>query len=250
MGVRKLNFNFIDFAIIILLMLGGVNGYGKGFIGSIVGFLGSILALVLAVRFYKPFAGLLNAKFGILSGIHSFLTEHLPLPLEVSTAPLNAAGINLLMIKVNSMVLPQFIKEKIISEAQEIIYGASQLRLTTIGEVLTFIVAITLLNGLALIILWFLLTNLLHLAARLLSKSLDNTFLGGINRLGGFMVGIALNALGLMVFFGIFTLFLEVTDQAGSSMLAAIGKTVNQSYLVPYFKEGYGVLLSKVISLI
>jgi len=244
------NFNFIDFAIIILLILGGLSGYRQGFIGSIVGFLGSIIALILSIQFYKPFAGLLNTKFGILSSIHSFLTEHLPLPLEVSTAPLNAAGINLLILKVNTMALPEFIKKQIIEQAQGLIYSASQFGLTTIGEVLTFIVAMTLLNGLALIILWFLLTNLLHLAAKILSKSLDNTLLGGINRLGGLFVGTALNVLGLMVFFGVFTLFLEVTGQASSSMLVAISKTVNQSVLVPYFKEGYAILLSKVIKLI
>jgi len=245
-----MGFNFIDYAIIILLLLGALNGFRKGFIGSIVGFLGSIAALLLSVKFYKSFAGLLNEKYGILSSIYGFLAEHMPLPLEVSTAPLNATGINLLILKLNSMTLPEFIKTQVANQAQDLFQSASQLGLSTIGEVLTYIVATTLLNGLAFIILCFLLTNLLHLVARILSKSLDNTFLGGINRFGGLVVGAGLNGLGLMVFIGIFTLFLEVAGQADSSMLVAIGNTANQSVLVPYFKQGYGILLSKAISLI
>ncbi|KJS20034.1 MAG: hypothetical protein VR72_16475 [Clostridiaceae bacterium BRH_c20a] len=245
-----MGFNFIDFAIIILMLLGALNGFRQGFIGSIVGFLGSIVALLLSVKFYKTFAGLLDGKFGILSGIYGFLAEHMPLPLEVSTAPLNTTGINLLILKLNSMNLPEFFKGQVTNQAHELLQSASQLGLSTIGEVLTYIVATTLLNGFALIFLWFILTNLLHLVARILSKSLDNTFLGGINRFGGLVVGAGLNALGLMVFIGIFTLFLEVVGQADASMLVAIGKTVNQSVLVPYFKLGYGIILSKVISLI
>lgn len=238
-----MDLNFIDFAIIILLFLGGLHGYRKGFIRSIVGFLGSIMALILSIKFHKPFAGLLNEKFGILPVVHRFLIEHLPLPLEVSTASLDTTGLNFLIFKINSMALPQFIKEQVIGEAQKLMLSASQFGLNSIGEILTFIVAMTLLNGFALILLWVLLTNLLQLLAKVLSKSLENTFLGGINRLGGLIVGLSLNVLGLVVFFGIFNLFLEVVGQANSSMLVAIGKTVNQSVLVPYFKEGYNLLL-------
>lgn len=244
------NFNFIDFTLIILLALGALNGYRKGFIGSIVGLLGSIIALFLSIKFYRPMADLLNSKFAILEGTHSFLVKHLPFPLEVSTAPLNAIGLDLLILKVKSMALPEFIQEQIIQEGQKIVSSALDLGITTIGEVLTYIVATTLLNGLALVILWFILTNLIYLAARVLGKSLDNTFLGSINRLAGLFLGLVLNALGLMVFFGIFTLFLEITDQANSSMLVTIGKTVNQSVLVPYFKEGSTFLLSKLISMV
>lgn len=242
--------NFIDFAIIILFGLAAIKGYRKGFIGSLIGFLGGIIALVLSIQLYIPFAGLLNAKFGILSSIHSFLTQHLPLPLEVSAVPINARGTNILLEKIQGMALPQFIKIQVIEQAQEIMLSSAQLGLNTIGEVLIFLVARTLLNGLALIILWVVLTNLLHWVAVILSKSLDSTFLGGVNRLGGLVVGIALNSLALMVFFGIFTLFLEVINQADSSMLVAIGKNVNQSVLVPYLLEGYKLVLGKVISFI
>ncbi|MGI6227776.1 MAG: CvpA family protein [Peptococcales bacterium] len=245
-----MNFNFIDFIIIILLFCGGFYGYRKGFIGSIVGFIGSILALVLAVKFYKPFADFLNSKFGLLQGIHGFLVEHLPLPVEVSTAPLSKSGFHLLAYKVYSMALPDFIKEQIVNEAEKLILSANQLGLTTIGEVLIYIIAMTLLNGLALILLWVLLTNLLRILAKILSKTLDNTFLGSINRFGGLIVGTALNILGLTIFLGMFTLFLEVVGQANASVLVAVGKTVNQSVLVPYFIQGYQLLLSKLISLI
>lgn len=245
-----MEFNFIDFGIMILVGFAAINGFRKGFIGSMVGFFGSIIALVLAIKLYRPFAGLLNAKFGILAIIHSFLANHLPLPQEVSAVPINGMGSDLLIYKISNMALPGFIKTQIIEQAQEIMLISAQLGLTTIGEVLIFIVAKTLLNGLALIILWVLLTNLLHLTGTILSKSLDNTLLGGINRLGGLIVGMALNCLGLMVFFGIFTLFLEVTSQANSSSLVKIGNTVNQSVLVPYFIKGYELLLSRVLSFI
>ncbi|MFZ7102957.1 MAG: CvpA family protein [Peptococcaceae bacterium] len=243
-------FNFVDFAIIILLLLGALNGYRKGFIGSLVGFIGSIAALLLSVKFYKPFAGLLNEKFGILSGIHGFLTNNIPLPVEVSTVPINEWGLEALMLKVNSMFLPDFIKNQIIEQIRSYAQIAGQLGLTNAGELLTYIVAITLLNGLALILLWFIIDKAFIIIAGIFSKSLDKTFLGGVNRVGGLVVGISLNILGLMVFFGVFSLFLEVTSQAQSSMLVAIAKTVNQSALVPYFKEGYSIVLSKVINLI
>ncbi|MDK2822762.1 MAG: hypothetical protein PWQ67_2040 [Clostridia bacterium] len=245
-----MNFNFIDFAIIILLILGAFNGYRQGFIGSLVGFLGSIVALLLSIKFYKPFAGLLNEKFGILSSIHGFLSEHLPLPVEVSTAPINQTGLNILIMKVNSMTLPEFIKQQVIEQAQNLAHTAGQFGIANAGELLTYIVAITLLNGLALLLLWFLIDKILFIVAKILSRSLDNTFLGGVNRIAGLVMGIAINALGLIVFVGILTLFLEVTGQARSSMLVALAKTANQSVLVPYFKQGYNIILSKVISFI
>jgi len=245
-----MNFNFIDFAIIILLALGALNGFRNGFIGSLVGFVGSIAALLLSIKFYRPFAVLLNEKFGILSVVHGFLSKNLPLPLEVSSAPISQSGIDVLAMNISKMALPEFIKIQVIEQAQSLSLTAGQLGLTTVGEMLTFIVATTLLNGLALLLLWFIVDKILSLVAKILSRSLDNTFLGGINRFAGLLVGAALNALGLMVVIGILTLFLEVTSQAQTSILVAIAKTVNQSVLVPYFKQGYEVILSKVISFI
>lgn len=245
-----MGFNLIDFAIVILLIIGAINGYRKGFIASLVGFLGSIVALFLSIKFYRPFAGVLNEKFSILAGIHGFLAKHLPLPLEVSTAPVNQRGIEVLAVSINKMMLPEFIKDQVIEQAHNLAQTVGQLGLSTIGDLLTFIIATTLLNGLALLILWFLIDKSILLMAKILSKSLDNTFLGGINRFGGLLVNTALNVIAMMVIIGIFTFFLEVTSQANSSMLVAIAKTVNQSVLVPYFKQGYVVILSKVISFI
>ncbi|MFZ5945012.1 MAG: CvpA family protein [Bacillota bacterium] len=245
-----MDFNFIDFAIIILLMLGALNGFRQGFIGSLVGFLGSIAALLISIKYYKPFAGLLNEKFGILSGIHGFLTEHLPLPLDVSAFPVNNIGLSVLEMKIETMVLPEFIKKQVIEHAANFAGTSELLGLSNIGELLTYLVAVTLLNGLALLLLWVILNNVFLICAKVFSKSLDNTFLGSINRLGGLFVGTVLNALGLVVFIGIFTLFLQVTEHADSSMLVAVAKTVNQSTLVPFFQEGYKIILGKIISLL
>lgn len=246
-----MKFNYLDFAIIILLSFAAIKGYRKGFIESLVGFLGSIVALVLSVKLNKPFAGLLNEKFGILSCIHGFLAQHMPFPLEVSTVFVNnPVGRELFLQKINNMALPAFIKMEIIEEIEEILLSSAQLGLATIGEVFTYLVARTLLNGLALIILWIVLSNLLRLAANILSKSLDNTILGGINRLGGLIITLALNCLGLMIFFGIFTLFLKVLNQGNSTLWTVIGTAINQSVLVSYLLEGYRLLLSRVINLI
>lgn len=245
-----MNFNLVDIGIILLLFLGALNGYRKGFIGSLVGFMGSIAALFLSIKFYKAFAVFLNEKFGLLASIHGFISKNIPFPLEISTAPINEWGLTTLALKINSMVLPEFIKKQIIEQIYSYSQIADQLGISGAGELLTYIVSITLLNGLALVLLWFIIDKALVITAHIFSRSLDNTFLGGINRIGGLLMGSALNILALMVFFGIFTIFLEVTSQGQTSILVTIAKTVNQSVLVPYFKEGYSVVLSKVVSLL
>lgn len=235
----------LDVIILVVLLIGASSGYKKGIIGSLVGLFGNIVALLLAVKSYRPVAHLLDSQWSLASKIHVFLLSRCPEPLEASNlVPINDSGMQILFTKIEQMVLPEWVKSKIILESFNLAKLTDHLGLINIGEILTFIVARIILNGLVFLLLWFLLTKFIYLFAQFISKNLDGIFIiGSINRLGGFLSGFALSALAIMVLAGLNNLFWEITKLVEP-------ETVSNSSLLPYFKTSYDLLLSKILTFI
>lgn len=71
-NVPLLNFNFIDIAIVIVILIYAVEGYAIGFLRATLDFISFIFAFLFALAFYPLFA--------------SFFTEYLTIPLGFSNA--------------------------------------------------------------------------------------------------------------------------------------------------------------------
>lgn len=56
--------NWLDILILLIISLSAFFGYRKGFLRKVLGIAGIILGFILAVRFYKPIAGLLSGLVG------------------------------------------------------------------------------------------------------------------------------------------------------------------------------------------
>ena len=245
-----MDFNIVDVIIIILVGLGAVKGYRRGFFGSLVGLFGTLFALLITVKTYKPVVEFLEEKFALLEIVHGFLVKNLPLPLEVSTAPLNAQGLSILADRIQNMFLPLFLKEKIMSLAFELSFTVAQMGITTVGELLNYVLAILFINGLVFLLLWFIISAGMRLISKLLTDSLDDTILGSLNRLAGLVVGTTINIVVLMVVIGVMSTFFGNIGQAANDLPAAWVAPLEKSVLLPYFMQAYGLILSKSISVL
>ena len=249
-GVIGMEYNLVDVLIVLVITLSALKGYRNGLVGSVVNFFGSILALIFSIKFYKSVVQALEAKFEIVTLFAGFLEDKVSLPMEVGTLPVGANGIFLLKASIEQMALPSIVKEQMVIKIQDLMQVASQLGISTTGGLLTYLIALTLINGLVFILLWFLGQQMISLIAKFFSSAFDHTFIGLINHVAGFLIGAALSILGLMITIGLANLLLEITQGIQFAPILAIADKINQSRLVPYLQLGYDMILAKIITFI
>lgn len=246
----RVQYNFVDILIVLIIALSALKGYRNGLLGSVVNFFGSIMALIFSIKFYKTVVQALEDNFNLVSYFSAFLGDKIPLPIEVGTLPVGANGISLLKASIEQMSLPSIIKEQMIMKIQELVQFAHQLGITTTGELLTYLIALTIINGIALILLWYLTQRVILIITRLFSSTLDHTLIGTVNHFAGFFIGATLSILGLMITLGLANLLLEITQGIESVTILNIADRINQSKLVPYLQLGYDMILAKIITFI
>jgi uncharacterized membrane protein required for colicin V production len=218
--------NILDLLILILLVLGAVQGFRRGLIstaGGLVGFLGG---LTLAGRYYVPFSNILGEKLGLRALFARIL---LPLLAGLPTAGKGNLWPWISAVTTSSSGQPQTgfppsLWEPLLG-LKAGLSGAS--RDLLLADALVKVIAFALIFGAVGLAVGY--------CAALISKLLPLLFLGGINRLGGLVLGLLVSILDLVVVIGLLTpvviSFAVSIPVYGGDLLAAWHNAV----LVPYF---------------
>lgn len=246
-----MSLNVIDFGILIILAIGACKGYFKGLIGSCVGLVGGILALILANAYYKEFVGLLNEYLGVLDKFYNFMLDKMPLFIQNLTMPIDENGLYMFKTLVDKLMIPEWVKTQILTLANSLANTTEAIGISNVGEMMTYIICLMIINLLAFLLLWFLISKGVNLIASFLTNSMDSVIiLGKVNRLSGLLVGALLYSLIIAVFVGMSTMVIDILPHFEDSKITVMADLSDKSMLVPYFKQGYKLLLSKFISFI
>lgn len=240
--------NFIDYAIIIIIILGAINGYRNGLIQSVVGLAGNLLALYLAIKYRKPFGDLLDTKFGLAQSLKDFLTYNLPMPIPVTTHQIDQLPYANIIKYINDMGLPEVIKNQLIFYIDKITLSIGNTGVFSLGELFIQLITSSLVYGISLLLIWVAVDKLLTIIAAVITKAMGQGVFGSLNRGLGILVGVSISLISLTVIIGVLSPLISIGSVAEKSVLSAFSKTISESQTVPYFISIWNILLGKIVT--
>lgn len=238
--------NIIDLIIIGLMLLGAVGGYQRGFLGSIVGLFSSILGLLAAYHYYPVLAMWSNDQFQLEQRMAEFFQEHLPLPQAVSQFRIDKIPFPDLSQYLDKLDLPGALQGQLVPYLQRLSFDMTVQYQQKLGQILYQFLASIILNGIAFLIIWFIVDRSINLLLYLYTRMIKGNLLGAYDSIGGFIVGILLTFLTLTIFLGLVTPLLNFAGLAQPTLFTAVLKTMGESVLIPYFVVSFNFLSTKI----
>lgn len=238
--------NIVDLVIIVSLVLGAINGYRRGLFGSLCGLAANLLGLFAAVKYYPHLSAWLNHNFSLSLQVSQFFKTHVMLPPAISTLQFTKIPLPDLLKQLEGTNLPPEIKHHLLEYLQK--WWTSLSSFSNLGELIHYLVAVALINGLAFFFIWLVVDKAAALLAEGLTRCTNNSLIGDFNRLSGAIIGVGLRALGLTIILGIANPLLSLASAAQPSLFSSVLKTMNQSQLVPSFTSAFTLLFSKLIA--
>lgn len=174
--------NSLDLILLVFLFLVAWRGFRDGFIRSVIGLAGFIMALGVAYHYYQPLTAFLNQTWHLQDKLQPLLSGLIKLPAPVAQLPLQSLPTGQIITLGHQMGLPQ--------GWLAALQGWSANSTTTLGEVLNNLVSKGLVQGLVFLLLLLIGKYILGLAAGLLTGLVNFGPLGAANRLAGLALGL------------------------------------------------------------
>ncbi|MDD2401943.1 MAG: CvpA family protein [Clostridia bacterium] len=239
--------NIVDLIIIVLLLLGAIFGYRKGFLNSVIGLLSSIVGLFVALKYNTYLTNWFDKSIHLSEIIGNFFKEHLSIPISASLQGVNILSVPDLSVYMDKAHLPENIKSQLSVYIQELGNGLVVPSELNMGDVLYMFLAGIVVKVIAIIIIWLVLAKLMVMISHLITRISDGTILGFLNRLGGLVAETFIVALILVVIFGFINPIFYVAGMTEPSFFAAMTNTIGEASLVPYFVSVFAFLSNKLV---
>jgi uncharacterized membrane protein required for colicin V production len=218
--------NFLDLVIIGGLLLGGLAGYHKGLINSVIGTLATFVSLLVAFATHKIFTPILNTQLGVGTFVQKILKETMTLP-AAKTQPIgNGNPLDKLSVVTNA--LPPGLQKEFNQMFTNLIHTAVETTIKTIGDAIIQYFTLVIVSMLAFFIIFIISNIVLHYIGNVLTKGFEKNIVGTINNSGGFIAG----GMAAYLFVAILTGFIVPLFALYSPTLTRL---VNESLLTSYF---------------
>jgi len=225
--------NMVDYVLVAFVLLGAVVGYRRGIIVSLVAFLGWVFAGTAAYIFSPRAVTWLEEYMDVTAAAAGLLRDRLPV--DSMFAPVSfSPGI------VDFGRLNQYVQD---------IWVRTPADSGGLADMISQQVASILVHSFAFAALLVLFLVILQFIARFLSRRLQGTLLGFLNRLGGMALGGGVNMVAAAFVVGIAAPWLAV-GSGTSGLLDGLSKALAESTVAPYFVGLFGwmtALLSGVL---
>lgn len=235
----------IDMIVLGILLLGLYMGWRKGLIRMVSGFIGLIFGLFVAFNFSGNFGVFLDKQFDLVTKGTAYFSEHLPLPESVTSLQSDLIPAEQLIVLMNQGKTPEPYQEEIIASAQKFLTTSSEFQ--NLGEIVAHFMSLLLTKVFAFILLLIITIILLKILGYLLSKGLDRTLIGRVNRI----LGACLGLISMVVLSGVLlTLVLPVLSLislGGTSPWGDINTMVNESRFALPAMEFLGEYIIKTL---
>ncbi len=233
----SLDFNWVDYAMVIIIALFGLKGYLKGLINTVFSLGGYIIGLVLAFVFSPKLALIAMQKTTLGKSIGEKLNELIPTLSSVNAIKLNEAQSVMDVVNKNPDLDKAISANPIIKQLLTVTSTAAETgamyseTVVTVNDLIVF----TILKVLALVVLFVVIKLLVVLVGKLLTSIFSSSaVLGTANRSGGMAIGLAV---GLLI---CYVLFLFAIPVLGSLNIIKIPDAYSQSVLLVWFNNLVG----------
>ncbi|WP_338833767.1 hypothetical protein MHLNE_01350 [Moorella humiferrea] len=109
--------NYVDLLLLLLLAAGACQGYRYGFVNLIAGWISYLVAALAGVLYARPLAEVLDRAWNLTDRWGQNIAPLLPLPRPVLGQPWGKEALNQLGILLNSLPLPETVKQSILEGA-------------------------------------------------------------------------------------------------------------------------------------
>lgn len=203
---------WLDYAILLVIGLGALQGFWRGFIVTLFRFVGLIAAIYASWRYAPALVSFAEHRWALTSKIASFVVKHLPL------IPPQAAVGSALSETVNTLPYPALFKGILL---RELTSSDSVLNMAkSIAEQVAEGLASLMVSLLAYFVIFAVISSLMAMLAGLLQHAAgDSLSFLGLNRLLGFILGGAVNAVMLTILLGFLFPFVMVQGGGAADLL-------------------------------
>ena len=185
----------LDIILAAVFVFAAVTGFRKGFLKSLIGLFGNLIALACSYTLAAPVTNWLNGQFGVAEQMAAPIRQLLPMPDNFSTMIASFQGIG-------QSILPDSMKQSILSAVQEQVDAVGVGVYATMADMIATTVALSILKGLVWIGLWALFCVLLFFVSHVLAGVVHLVpVVGLVDRLGGMLVSLFLATLTLLLLY-------------------------------------------------
>ncbi|HHU86738.1 MAG: CvpA family protein [Pelotomaculaceae bacterium] len=210
--------NWLDWVIIIILVLSALRGLRSGLLKSLSGLAGMIIGLVVAFTYHRAFAAYLSTRWNMQEKLQPMLENFLKnwLPANETLTHVQFPGKTI-------AALP-----------------AASNPLNPLGDYLTGVFASGILEVLCFLVLLFATVWAASLAGSILTKIADVSFLGLPNHLGGLLFGLVRGIIVVLIVLTLMSPFqrgyaVPGSESGSPGTSLPPGKAFQDSILLPYF---------------
>ncbi len=192
----------LDWILVAIFVLVAIVGFSRGFLKSLLGLFGNVLALLLSYILAPAVTTWINGRFLLADKLAAYVVEILPMPPDFSTLLASFSGLGELYAYLDQSFLPASLRQSILSAVQEQINAVGAGVYATMADVIATTVATSLLRGVVFIGLWLLLSVLLFLLAHAASGVIHLVPVVGLaDRVGGMLASLALAGVTLLILY-------------------------------------------------
>ena len=159
----------LDWILAALFLFAAVTGFRKGFLKSLIGLFGNVIALVVSYLLASPVTGWLNEQFGTAEVLGASIRKMLPMPDNFSAITASFQGMGQLYTYLDQSILPDSIKQSILTAVQEQVNAVGAGVYATMADVIATTVATSVLKGIVFIVLWALCCLVLFFVSHVLA---------------------------------------------------------------------------------
>ena len=179
----------LDLVLAVIFIGAAITGFRKGFLKSLIGLFGNIIALIASYKLSAPVALQIEAQFGAVAMIAQKIHGILPMPDNFSSIMASFEGMGQLYTYLENSFLPASMKESILAAVQQQVDALGTGVYATMADMVCTTVATSLLHGLTFIGLWLIFCLVLFLISHVIAGVVHMVpVVGFIDRVGGMAV--------------------------------------------------------------
>lgn len=228
------DFNWVDYAIVIVIALFGLQGYVKGLINTVFSLGGYVLGIICAFVFSPKVALLAMQKTGLGKSIGGKINELLPGLSAIQNVKMSDANSTLDLLAKSPQFDQAVSANPILKQLLTITNSAADTSSGYQETVVTFndLITYSLLKVLALVVIFVVVKLLVVLVGKLLTSVLNSSaLLGTANRTAGLAIGLAT---GLLITYVVFILVIPFLS---SLNIIKMADTYTQSIVLKWYKD-------------
>lgn len=192
----------LDWILAAIFIFAAFTGFRKGFLKSLIGLFGNLIALAGSYVLAAPVTVWLNEQFGIAGFLAGYIRDLLPMPDNFSVLLASFEGLGQLYTYLDQSFLPDSLKQSILAAVQEQVNAVGAGVYATMADIVATTVTSSILQGIVFIGLWVLFCVVLFFVSHVLAGVVHLVpVVGLVDRVGGMIVSLLLASLTLLILY-------------------------------------------------